>query len=134
ARARYAGCHVNRLLRTATIAASRQAKYMQSRPKMTAPAIKYEDKRPRHVAASQCSAVGAPNSAEQVRLADLLYPLALAHSSGRSAFFQSGMAEIFFSRSSTSASFCRPGTRSDGKPGSTSTLASALANVSRDMA
>src|SRR5215467_344484 len=102
--------------------------------KMTAPAIKYEDKRPRHVAASQWSAVGAPHSAEQVRLADLLYPLALAHRSGRSALLQSGMAEIFFSRSSTSASFRRPGTRSDGKPGSTSTLASALANVSRDMA
>src|SRR5262245_46205566 len=63
----------------------------------------------------------------------LRYALALAHSSGRSAFFQSGMAEIFFSRSSTSASFCRPGTRSDGKLGSTSTLASALAKVSRDM-
>ena len=62
-----------------------------------------------------------------------LYALALAQRSGRSAFFQSGMAEIFFSRSSTSASFCRFGTRSVGKPGSTSTRASALAKVSRDM-
>src|SRR5437016_14309385 len=60
--------------------------------------------------------------------------LALAHRSGRSAFFQSGMAEIFFSRSSLSASFCRPGTRSEGKPGLTSTFASALAKISRDMA
>src|SRR5262245_12562634 len=61
-----------------------------------------------------------------------LYALAFAHRSGRSAFFQSGMAEIFFSRSSTSASFCRPGARSDGKPGATSTRARALAKVSRD--
>src|SRR5262245_10371662 len=61
------------------------------------------------------------------------YALAFAHRSGRSAFFQSGMAEIFFSRSSTSASLCRPGVRSGGKPGATSTRASALAKVSRDM-
>src|SRR5262249_1122403 len=67
----------------------------QSRPKVTAPAIKYEDKRPRHVAASQWSAVGAPHWAEQVRVADLLHPLALAHRSGRSALFQSGMAKAF---------------------------------------
>jgi hypothetical protein len=60
------------------------------------------------------------------------YALAFAQRSGRSAFFQSGMAEIFFSRSSTSASRCRPGTRSVGKPGSTWTRASALAKVSRD--
>ena len=44
------------------------------------------------------------------------YALALAQRSGRSAFFQSGMAEIFFSRSSTSASFCSC-SRPDGKPG-----------------
>src|SRR5204863_350825 len=56
------------------------------------------------------------------------YPLAFTQRSGRSAFFQSGMAEIFFSRSSTSASLCRPAATSAGKPGATSTRASALAN------
>src|SRR5262245_27537834 len=64
----------------------------------------------------------------------LFYELAFAHKSGRSAFFQSGMAEIFFSRSSTSAPFCRPEATLDGKPGLTSTLPSAWAKVSRDMA
>src|SRR5262245_61001301 len=64
---------------------------------------------------------------------DPTYELAFAHRSGRSAFFQSGMAEIFFSRSSTSASLCRPDATSLGKPGATSTRASALEKVSRDM-
>src|SRR5215468_7367357 len=64
---------------------------------------------------------------------DRAYVLAFAQKSGRSAFFQSGMAVIFFSRSNTSASLCRPAARSPGKPGATSTRASALANVSFDM-
>src|SRR5712692_7648899 len=62
------------------------------------------------------------------------YPLAFGQNSGRSAFFQSGMAEIFFSRRSTSASRCRPVARSGGELGSTSTRASAWAKVSRDIA
>src|SRR5262249_9241436 len=59
--------------------------------------------------------------------------LAFAHRSGRSALFQSGRAEIFFSRKRTSASRCRLLAISAGKPGATSTRASALAKVSRDM-
>ena len=55
------------------------------------------------------------------------YALAFAQRSGRNAFFQSGMAEIFFSRRRTSASRCKLGTRSEGKLGLTSTRASALA-------
>src|SRR6202022_4548616 len=61
------------------------------------------------------------------------YALAFAQRSGRNAFFQSGMAEIFFSRRRTSASRCKLGTRSEGKLGLTSTRASALAKDSRDM-
>ena len=61
------------------------------------------------------------------------YELAFAQRSGRNAFFQSGMAEIFFSRRRTSASRCKLGTRSEGKLGLTSTRASALAKDSRDM-
>src|SRR5215467_2417493 len=66
-------------------------------------------------------------------LQDGAYEAALAQKSGRKAVFQSGIFSIFFSRSSTSASRCRSGSRFDGKPGFTSTRARAFVNVSRDM-
>lgn len=58
---------------------------------------------------------------------------AFAMKSVRSAFFQSGTAEIFFSFSRTSAWWRMYGSRSVGKPGSTSTLPSAFVNVSIDI-
>src|SRR5262249_44269449 len=54
-RARYAGCHVNRLLRTTTTAARLKVKAKPT--KMSAPSINgYEGKRPRHVAVTIKSA------------------------------------------------------------------------------
>src|SRR5262245_48560726 len=53
--------------------------------------------------------------------------------SGLNALPQSGVAAIFFSLSRTSACCCIYGGRSDGKPGSTSMVASAARKVSRDI-
>ncbi len=58
---------------------------------------------------------------------------AFSMKSGRSALAQSGTARIFFSLSRISACSCMYGLTSDGKPGLTSTVASALRKVSWDM-